>query len=230
MHANAQDKGGRSSTIWRLDLHSEPWVTSWKVSNPGGVCHGLAVLPTQGVVIAGSFTEGRLHVLRLSDGINLGSVRAPFVTQVATNPSDGTVFAVTSESHTTISVFKWKSDCVRAIDEASTFNNLVAQKSLGGSNHRAGATFNKPIVVVPAAAGRRIAHLVVAIAGNAEIEIFELPSGRRVHRMALVHQYSRMRIVGLSAAPSGTALAVSDFESGAVHVLSWPLPGMPMLE
>jgi hypothetical protein len=36
--------------------------------------------------------------------------------------------------------------------------------------------------------------------------------------------------MGLAADPSGTALAVCDYESKAIHVLPWPLPDMPPLQ
>jgi hypothetical protein len=41
---------------------------------------------------------------------------------------------------------------------------------------------------------------------------------------------SQRLVVGVAADPSGTALAVCDRASEAVHVLPWPLPGMPPLQ
>jgi hypothetical protein len=38
------------------------------------------------------------------------------------------------------------------------------------------------------------------------------------------------RVTGLAADPSGIALAVRDAASEAIHVLPWPLPGMPPLQ
>lgn len=76
---------------------------------PGGSCRGVAVLPDQvrslregvcrsrsrqlfscsdnatalqGVIVVGAFREGLLHWMRSSDGAWLGSVPAPFVTEV----------------------------------------------------------------------------------------------------------------------------------------------------
>jgi hypothetical protein len=44
-----------------------------------------------------------------------------------------------------------------------------------------------------------------------------------------MHTLVGMQVMGLAADPSGTALAVCDGVSKAVHVLPWPLPGMPAL-
>jgi hypothetical protein len=52
--------------------------------------------------------------------------------------------------------------------------------------------------------------------------VLSLPDRRLVH----THELKGMGVMGLAADPSGTALAVCDAASKAIHVLPWPLPGM----
>jgi hypothetical protein len=56
--------------------------------------------------------------------------------------------------------------------------------------------------------------------------VLSLPDRRLVH----THTLEGMVVTGLAADPSGTALAVCDAASKAIHVLPWPLPGMPPLQ
>lgn len=50
--------------------------------------------------------------------------------------------------------------------------------------------------------------------------------------LALVHEHTLdgMRVTGLAADPWGGALVVCDAASTSLHVLAWPLAGMPPLE
>jgi hypothetical protein len=56
--------------------------------------------------------------------------------------------------------------------------------------------------------------------------VLSLPDRRLVY----THTLEGMEVSGLAADPSGTALAVCDTASKAIHVLPWPLPGMPPLQ
>ena len=58
------------------------------------------------------------------------------------------------------------------------------------------------------------------------LRILSLPDLNLVHTADLPGK----QVVGLAGDPSGTALAVSDTASQSVHVLRWPLDGMPPLQ
>lgn len=70
-----------------------------KWSTPAGTlndCCGIAVLPTQGVVVASSKSRRLLQVYRISDGAFLAKVAAPkYVTYLAADPVAGKVYAST---------------------------------------------------------------------------------------------------------------------------------------
>ena len=67
-----------------------------------------------------------------------------------------------------------------------------------------------------------VSFLVVGIRFFPTLHVISLPDRRLVY----THELQGMQIVGLAADPSGTALAVCDSSSKAIHVLPWPLPGM----
>lgn len=206
-----------------------------------GVCHGLAVLSHDGVVIAGSFGNGRLLALRLADGSIVGDCEAPYVTEVAADAASGLIYAVTTRGYTVLSVFQWtRSRSDHDSDGAGGCGSgrLVARRTLSSVFQRGGTgVFHRPIAVIPTTqssagtgsgdAGQSIAYLITAVAGNGEVEVYSLPEGVSVFCKRLVHGFECMRVVGLAAAPSGTALAVCDLESRSLHTLPWPLPGMP---
>ncbi len=81
------------------------------------------------------------------------------------------------------------------------------------------------LAVMPPAPGLRTSYLIVGTAGSPDLQLISLPDRRLVH----THTLEGMKVTGLAADPSGTALAVCDGLSKAVHVLPWPLPGMPAL-
>ena len=86
-----------------------------------------------------------------------------------------------------------------------------------------GAANFRPLTVMPPAPGLRTSYIVVGTCFTPTLHVLSLPDRRLVH----THTLEGMQIVGLAADPSGTALAVCDYASNAVHVLPWPLPGMP---
>jgi len=52
-----------------------------------------------------------------------------------------------------------------------------------------------------------------------------LPDFTLVH----THRQEGVAVEGLAADPWGSSIAVCDATSSAMHVLPWPLPGMPLL-
>jgi len=82
------------------------------------------------------------------------------------------------------------------------------------------------LAVMPAPPGKRTAHLIVGTHGTSELRVLSLPSLALVH----THTLEGMKLRGLAADPWGAVLAVCDGVSSSVHVMAWPLPGMPQLE
>ena len=95
-----------------------------------------------------------------------------------------------------------------------------------GQVEAAGATnAYRPLAVMPPAPGLHTSYLVMGTCFTPTLIVLSLPDRRLFH----MHTLDGIKVMGLAADPSGTALAVCDSASEAVHVLPWPLPGMPVL-
>jgi hypothetical protein len=170
------------------------------------------VLPAQGVTVVSDLSHSVLHVHRLSDGVRVASAEAAFPTCVAADPASGTVFASTSPTDDyRVSVFRWDGAALVAegVVEAAGFANI-----------------DRPLAVMPPTPGRHTSYLVVGTETEPTLHVLSLPD----RRLVLKHTLEGMEVTGLAADPSGTALAVCDRISKAIHVLPWPLPGMPPLQ
>ena len=84
----------------------------------------------------------------------------------------------------------------------------------------------RPLAVVPPVPGKSVSHLVVGTEESSELLVLSLPGLTLVH----THTLAGMQVTGLAADPWGESLAVCDGVSESLHVLAWPLPGMPPLE
>jgi len=196
------DHDGTASTLVAVDAASR--VVRWSAAL-GGSCYGVAVLPAQGVVVANDFESDKLHAHRLSDGTRVASANADWTTFVAADPATATAYASTSGK---VSAFRW--DGAALVEE--------------GIVEAAGSTRNdRPVAVVPPAPGQRTSYLVVGRCYSPTLRVLSLPDRRLVH----THTLEGMEVMGLASDPSGTALVVCDAASKAIHVLPWPLPGMP---
>jgi hypothetical protein len=174
----------------------------------GGSCSGIAVLPAQGLVVASSYDANELRMYRLADGALVATAPADRPAYIADCPTSATLYVSTEER---VSAFHWNGSA------------LVSQ----GAVEAAGDTDDwHSLAVVPPAPGQRTSYLVVGTCGAPTLLVLSLPDRRLVH----THTLEGMEVVGLAADPSGTALAVCDRASEAVHVLPWPLPGMPPLQ
>jgi hypothetical protein len=182
------------------------WVR-WSAELNAG-CYGIAVLPEQGLVVASMPVSSGLRVYRLADGTVVTTAHAERPTLIAADPATATLYISTQ---CRVSSFRW---------------NGVALVS-EGVLQAAGETESwRPLAVVPPAPGQRTSYLVVGTINTPTLLVLSLPDRRLVH----THTLEGMMVVGLAADPSGTALAVCDSVSKAVHVLPWPLPGMPPLQ
>jgi hypothetical protein len=174
----------------------------------GGNCFGIAVLPAQGLVVASVYSVNELRVHHLSDGALVCTAPADRPSFIA---ADATTVALYVSSAYKVFSFRWNG------------GTLVSK----GVVEAAGDTGNwRLLAVMPSAPGQHTSYLVVGTCYSPTLLVLSLPDRRLVH----THTLEGMKVAGLAADPSGTALAVCDYTSKAIHVLPWPLPGMPPLQ
>jgi DNA-binding beta-propeller fold protein YncE len=203
------DVNGASSKLVVVDAASR--AVRWSAAL-GGNCCGIAVLPAQGMVVVGDPDRDKLHVHQLSDGVRVAIANAKEATYIAADPASGTVYvSIRASSSDIVSAFRW--------DGAALVAEWVVEAAGNADNRR-------PLAVMPPTPGRHTSYLVVGTYGKPTLRVLSLPDRRLVH----THTLEGILLTGLAADPSGTALAVCDAASNAVHVLPWPLPGMPPLQ
>jgi hypothetical protein len=175
----------------------------------GRNCWGIAVLPAQGLVVASVYAANKLRVHRLADGALTSTTNtADYPSFVVADPATATLYVSTGDQ---VTAFRW---------------NGSALVSEGRVEAACDSDDIRPLAVVPPAPGQHTSYLVVGTCGTPTLLVLSLPDRRLVH----THTLEGMQVMGLAADPSGTALAVCDYKSNAVHVLPWPLPGMPPLQ
>jgi len=200
------DARGTASQLVAVDTAS--MTVRWSAALENS-CYGIAVLPAQGVVITSNFRgTDHLSIHHLSSGTRVAGVSASNPLFLAADPSTATVYASTS-GHVT--AFCWDGAalvCDGVVEAAGAFGDA------------------RPLAVVPPApgpeSGQRTSYLVVGTECSTTLRVLSLPDRRLVHR----HKLEGMYVVSLAADPSGTALAVCDAATRAIHVLPWPLPGL----
>ena len=176
--------------------------------------HGIAVLPTLDAVIV--ITPGIVFAHRLSDGIRVGSLDVPGLDWfLAADTATGTVYGC-------VKIAKSVSVCALL---CSSNGPSIEIRPEGPSAVAGALPASRPLAVVPPAPGKKVSHLVVGKFKAPELLVLSLPGLVLVH----THRLEGMKVTGLAADPWGGALAVHDVESKALHVLAWPLPGMPPL-
>jgi hypothetical protein len=147
-------------------------------------------------------------VHQVADGALVAATHTEVPTFIAFDPATSTSYVSTGKQ---VTAFRWNGSA------------LVSE----GVVHAAGSTCDwRPLAVVPPAPGKRTSYLVVGTYTTPTLHVLSLPDRRLVH----THTLEGMIVMGLAADPSGTALAVCDSASEAIHVLPWPLPGMPPLQ
>ena len=177
--------------------------------------NGIATLPHLGMVVA--FDAQSIVALRLSDGIHLGRISVPGVGMcLAADPGTETLYG-SVKSGETYTVHAW--GCTADVSGIRISSNQPATDAGVRQSMRLFA-------VVPPATGKMVSHLVVGHAWSSELLVLSLPSLALVH----THILKGMQIGGLAADPTGDALAVCDGALNFLHVLAWPLPGMPPLQ
>ena len=164
-------------------------------------------------------------VHRLSDGSLIGSFVAPELAGcIVVDPISGICFGnATSEEdededEATRAVHAWYYDVDDSEAEAEIF-------ALGPVAAAGSTSSNRILAVVPPAPGKTASHLVVGTDESSELLVLSLPGLVFIHS----HILRGVRVAALVADPWGRALAVCDYDSQCIRVLTWPLPGMPPL-
>jgi hypothetical protein len=189
---------GASSKLVAVDVASR--AARWSAALGGGVV-GIAALPAQGVVVVSNLSDDMLHVHRLADGARVASATSAFSTYVAGDPATVTVYVSTGAVPSfLVSAFRWDG---------------VALVADGVVEAAGTADFYRPLAVMPPTPGRHISYLVVGTRGTPTLLVLSLPDRRLVHS----HTLEGIKVTGLAADPSGTAIAVCDAASKAIHVL-----------
>ena len=199
------------------------WATDPLETNFGR-CLGLAVLPALGYVMLSSLERNGVFFLRLSDGVCIG-----YKGFTSTGLLVGNFLAVDPVSE----------DLFCALGSRTCLNYSILALSLSGKSgirpnqdrlvvvSEAGTEpSNRPLAYMPPAPGKSTSHLIIGCGFRPQLIVLSLPSLTLVH----THMLEGMKVTGLTADPWGGALAVCDAASKDIHVLRWPLPGMPPLK
>lgn len=171
-------------------------------------CRGLAVLPTHGVVFASSFNPDQILAYKVLSGELVCSVRMVGPVYLAADDLSSRVYMSGTSSLI---------EELRFADARLTHTRPVEAAGPSGKY--------RPLAVMPPAPGRASAHLVAGENDSPRLVVVRLPDLTKVH----THDLGEMSVVGLAGDPSGRALVVCEGRRRDVHVLPWPLPGMPEL-
>jgi hypothetical protein len=205
------DDNSSSSKLVAVDMssHSVRWATAPGLLN--GI-DGIAVLLKHGIVFVSSCGDFKLYAHRLSDGVRIASMKVPGCSYLASDPETSVVYASSICDTGMLAVVPYLWNGAKLVKQSVVYAPGITGKF-------------RPISVMPPAPGLRTSYLIVGEVDSSTLHIISLPDHRLVH----MHTLEGMQVAGLAADPSGTALAVCDRASKLVHVLPWPLPGMPVL-
>lgn len=209
-------EGIRNDRVIAVDLNRR--AVRW-LSDLSSCSTGICVVAPDAFVLS---CRDELRAFRLSDGGLISTTRVAGAAFLAADIATSTLFASVSRqtgpdetldhAHT-VSSFVWRDgtlELVGSVEAAGVSNNLFV---------------TRPLAVMPPAPGKSTSHLIVASCRTEDFRVLALPACRLIHSFSL----KGMRVAGVCAAPTGTALVVSDFQSKTTYVLAWPLPGMPLL-
>jgi hypothetical protein len=210
---------GDQRRIVALDLspaasHGEPPDAPLRVlwtQSPACYIGGLATLPNRGVFFLaeclGQRSGGRIVALDTVTGAYVAHVPADYATFLAVDAEASVLYASCSVVGSGFSVFAWYWDGT----------SLQPKGPVPGLQN---TDRHHPIAVTPAGPGGGQAHLVTGVGHSPDLTVLSIPDYSLVRTDAL----QGIRVVGLAADPSGSALIVcsEEPEGGSVHVLPWP--------
>jgi hypothetical protein len=184
-------------------------AVTWSIELSGVL--GLAVLESHALVAATLSGSGSVELLRLSDGQRVATCGGlPYPINVAVDPC--TEELVVSCSSSGVESLRWTgTQLIRS-------GPLTAVRR--GTNHLL-------LTVVPAAADKRAAHVVVASYGSPQLTVVSLLSRECICTVDL-SKSGASHVTGFTSDAAGTALVVVCGTMRTV-VLPWPLDGMPPL-
>jgi hypothetical protein len=200
--------------------------------------------PLQGVAVAASHYDGRLHIIALADGTPVSSVPCsnPSFVAAAAEAAAATAVAASAPRSTQDLLNSTAAGCSSTVFASSWSDGSFGVSAWRCEGEGAGARLSplgpisaiestqrdRPLAVCPPVPGTGLppdwhaSHLVVGACGSNVLSVFSLPGLRLIHT-----EYLRgMRVTGVAADPVGAALAVSDFAARAVHVIPWPPRGI----
>jgi hypothetical protein len=199
------DYSTSESVLVAVDLATRTHVR-WSVTPDG--CYGLAVLPRPALVISSSQMTNKLSAFCIMDGKLVSELSMPETPRVmAADASTDTVYI--SVGNKIMSVC-WNGASLIDSGEVGAAGNGISYR---------------PVAVVPPGPRTTSSYLVVGTHEEDEILIIALPERTLVHTH---HLEDGVRVAGLTGDPAGGALVICDHNSAYIHVLSWPLPGMPV--
>jgi hypothetical protein len=204
---------------------------------------GLCALPQQGILIVSSWRG--LVALRAIDGVEVGDYGMRSSGFIAVHEPSSIFF---SEKKSGVVALQWQwlaadgsphsapdariagafrelgnvplnSDVPRQSTEAYPALAVMPPPSQVHVGLPAGVT------AAGVSSSTRSFQLLVAMTGTPYLRVLSLPDLEVVCDVVLPVE----KVIGLAADPSGTALAVCCPSTGSIHVLPWPLDGMPML-
>ena len=222
----AESAGIRTVRVLSLNVAGGP---RWSMSSDAftGACFSLTVLCAEAaggraVVALAAHSWGSVVILGAADGRVRQTVPTPQPpVYVAAHAESRSVYASLDAPHAIVRLV-WDGAVMARVEE-------VAEAGTG-----AGTRLLAVMAPVP---GRRRSHLVICDSETQRLLVLALPGHARVHEGPT--PLPGQCVVGLAADPSGRALvfvccSASRDSAGrradSVHVLAWPLEGMPPLE
>ena len=166
---------------------------------------GLAVLPTQGIVVASCYNS-KIFVLSLADGHMLGVANSES-RHIAADPDRGRIYCPKSNA---ITVLEW--------DPHSMSLETVETLSFTDGVFEINAN-NSIIAFVPARAPR-VAHLVLGKWGGHNLSVVNLDTSS----ISRAEKRESMGLTGLASDAAGSSLLYLNNICRKALVLDWPLP------
>jgi hypothetical protein len=183
----------------------------WSLApNEATHCYGAAALPSHDIFFASSYMDDKVNAFRISNGAKVCSVRVVDPKFAAADDSTDTLYISTARD---VCQLEWICE--------------TAELRVVGRLDAAGETASfRPLAIMPPAYGRHNSYLIVGTRDKPTLHVISIPDHRLVH----THVLEGIEVTGLAADPHGNALLVCDRVTKSLHVMSWPLHGMPPVQ
>jgi hypothetical protein len=195
----------KHTTLFCVDTSSH--LVRWEITIASFPVFAITVLANAVVFV---YTQQCIRAYRLSDGTFLSSTRVCNCLSLVADSATATVYTGILDSTSCIVAYQWDTD-----------TNLLEKKNYFDETRR--ITNNRLMILVP---GKymRTSYLVATSGLQNTLYVFSLPD----LRLVCIHTLRELNaIIGLEVDPSGAAIAVCDCGPRTIHIVAWPLPGMP---